>query len=613
MHNNIMAAGSRDHLPMLATGRYAQWRSRFLQYIDTRPNGDALRKCILEGPYTPTTVVVVVPATVDSPAVLEHTAVETPMNMSTENKAHYESEKEAINLILTRIGDEIYSIVDACKTAQEMWKAIERLQQGKEIAKPITPPSESDFKEDSDPEQAQRDKDMQKILALIAKYFKKITNLPTTTSEILQTLETRMWILVVSFDSRSIGIDDDCCFVNILSTDNEDSKLFTTAKGFDLECQDTFYNGLTLRHRDTINAVAGGTFMKRRLGECYDLIENMTAHHNDWDTSAQRSESSSSITSSSDSEIVALKAEMAKINKNLMKVLQINQQVKAGAHNCETCGGPHSYNDCPAIVGQTQNVYAAGPYNQGGNSYQPQGNIVTNSRVTSSWREIVSLKFSEAGVLHVNWISFGHCVNQGNNHGIPQGNNQRRNQFFQGVSHDTNTPPAYQAPAYQASGYQAPVHQPPIPQPQVVTTTKFTNYMKANDAILKNMQTNMTSLTNPNLELKNMFGQFMKMNTASSLGSRTLPSNTVTNPKEDLKGITTRSGTAYQGPTISTTSSSLPQVVERETELTKDTVPPTNNESTKDAKALVVQIKTPVPNSEPVVAPIIKPVVAPNG
>ncbi|GJU55284.1 hypothetical protein Tco_1228998 [Tanacetum coccineum] len=49
----------------------------------------------------------------------------------------------------------------------------------------------------------------------------------------------------------------------------------------------------------------------------------MTAYHNDWDTSAQRSESSSSITSSSDPEIVAIKAEMAEINKNLMKVLQI--------------------------------------------------------------------------------------------------------------------------------------------------------------------------------------------------------------------------------------------------------------------------------------------------
>ncbi|GKF43225.1 hypothetical protein Tco_0129777, partial [Tanacetum coccineum] len=45
---------------------------------------------------------------------------------------------------------------------------------GKEIAKPITPPSESASDEDSDPEQAQKDKEMQKNLALIAKYFKKI-------------------------------------------------------------------------------------------------------------------------------------------------------------------------------------------------------------------------------------------------------------------------------------------------------------------------------------------------------------------------------------------------------------------------------------------------------
>nr|GEW69397.1 reverse transcriptase domain-containing protein [Tanacetum cinerariifolium] len=112
--------------------------------------------------------------------------------------------------------------------------------------------------------------------------------------------------------------------------------------------------------------------------------------------------------------------------------------------------------------------------------------------------------------------------------------------------------------------------------------------MKANDAILKNMQTNMTSLTNSNLELKNMFGQFMKMNTTSSSGSETLPGNTVTNPKEDLKGITTRSGTAYQGPMIPTTSSSLPQVVEYETEVTKDTMPPTNNGSTKDVQPPVV-------------------------
>nr|GEY04205.1 reverse transcriptase domain-containing protein [Tanacetum cinerariifolium] len=207
------------------------------------------------------------------------------------------------------------------------------------------------------------------------------------------------------------------------------------------------------------------TFMKRRPEECCCQIENMTGHHNDWDTSAQRSESSSSITSSSDPEIVALKAEMAEINKNLMKVLQINQQVKAVTHSCETCGGPHSFNDCPITVGQTQNVYAAGAYNQG------------------------------------------------------------------------------------------------------------------------------------------------EMNNASSSGLGTLPSNTITNPKDDLKGITTRSEIAYKGPTIPTTSSP-PKVVERETEVTKDTVPPTNNESTKDVQPLVFHVETQVPNSELVVAPVVEPVEA---
>nr|GEY88706.1 hypothetical protein [Tanacetum cinerariifolium] len=127
MHNNIMAAGSRDRPPMLATGRYPQWHSWFLRYIDTRPNGEALRKCILSGPYKPTTVLVQpVEGTDDSLAIPEHTTVETPMNMSPENKAHFEAKKEAIHLILTGIRDEIYSTVDACQTAQEMWEAIER-------------------------------------------------------------------------------------------------------------------------------------------------------------------------------------------------------------------------------------------------------------------------------------------------------------------------------------------------------------------------------------------------------------------------------------------------------------------------------------------------------
>ncbi|GKC40625.1 hypothetical protein Tco_1053009 [Tanacetum coccineum] len=91
MHNNIMAAGSRDRPPMLATGSYAQWKSHFLRYIDTRPNGDALRKFILEGPYQPTTVTIpVVPATENSSTVPKRIAIETILTMYPENKSHYE-------------------------------------------------------------------------------------------------------------------------------------------------------------------------------------------------------------------------------------------------------------------------------------------------------------------------------------------------------------------------------------------------------------------------------------------------------------------------------------------------------------------------------------------
>ncbi|GJZ19534.1 reverse transcriptase domain-containing protein [Tanacetum coccineum] len=106
--------------------------------------------------------------------------------------------------------------------------------------------------------------------------------------------------------------------------------------------------------------------------------------------------------------------------------------------------------------------------------------------------------------------------------------------------------------------------------------------------------------------LTDMLSKFVNSNTASTSGSGTLPSNTITNPKVDLKGITTRSGVAYQGPTIPTTSSH-PKVVECETEVTKDTVPPTNNGSTKDVQPPVVQVQPQVPNSEPVVAPVSAP------
>ncbi|GJZ60456.1 reverse transcriptase domain-containing protein [Tanacetum coccineum] len=73
-------------------------------------------------------------------------------------------------------------------------------------------------------------------------------------------------------------------------------------------------------------------------------------------------------------------------------------------------------------------------------------------------------------------------------------------------------------------------------------------------------------------------------------GSGSLPSNTIANPIGDVKAITTRSGVAYDGPTIPPTPSPLPKEVERETELTKDKVQTTSSESTIHVQPSVVQV-----------------------
>ncbi|GJR19716.1 retrovirus-related pol polyprotein from transposon TNT 1-94 [Tanacetum coccineum] len=79
---------------------------------------------------SPTSVLIAaVEAAENIPPVAAHEEAETIHNMTTENKLYFQAEKEAIFLILTGIGDEIYSTVDACNTAKEMWTAIERLQQ----------------------------------------------------------------------------------------------------------------------------------------------------------------------------------------------------------------------------------------------------------------------------------------------------------------------------------------------------------------------------------------------------------------------------------------------------------------------------------------------------
>nr|GEU63007.1 reverse transcriptase domain-containing protein [Tanacetum cinerariifolium] len=180
--------------------------------------------------------------------------------------------------------------------------------------------------------------------------------------------------------------------------------------------------------------------------------------------------------------------------------------VKAVEPNYVTCGGTHSYQNCPAT---SRNVYR--------DNIQEGGNF--------------------------NQSNF----NQGGN-------------FNQGQLHQpqVNQPPAYQAPIHQT---------------QRVSQTDFESYIKANDASLRNMQ---------------------------SQGSGTLPSNTITNPKEDLKGITIRSDVSYQGPPIPTQS----KVMKQRTEVTKEQVQTPSSQSTAPVQPPVIQSETQTPVSEPVGAPV---------
>nr|GEX74946.1 hypothetical protein [Tanacetum cinerariifolium] len=143
----------------------------------------------------------------------------------------------------------------------------------------------------------------------------------------------------------------------------------------------------------------------------------------------------------------------------------------------------------------------------------------------------------------------------------------------------------------------APAYQAPIPQTQSVFKTDFESYVKANDAVLRNMQNQGQNLQIQMANLTDILSKFVSSNTASSSGSGTLPSNTITNPKEDLKGITTRSGVAYQGPTIPT----LYKVMKQGTEVTKDQVQTLSSQSTTPVQPPVIQFETQTPVSEPVV------------
>ncbi|GJU87182.1 retrovirus-related pol polyprotein from transposon TNT 1-94 [Tanacetum coccineum] len=195
MHNNIMAAGSMDRPPMLATGRYAQWRSRFLRYIDTRPNGDALRKCILKAQEMWEAIerlqqgeslniqdvktnlfwkILVIPShdgeTIESLLHKEVNELRAERMAKNANPLGLVATAQTLQDPYHQSSKPHKSYAPTSKASLPTISHATIRYKGKEIAKPITPPSESASEEDSDPEQAQRDKDINKNVDTTPRY-----------------------------------------------------------------------------------------------------------------------------------------------------------------------------------------------------------------------------------------------------------------------------------------------------------------------------------------------------------------------------------------------------------------------------------------------------------
>ncbi|GJZ13537.1 reverse transcriptase domain-containing protein [Tanacetum coccineum] len=254
------------------------------------------------------------------------------------------------------------------------------------------------------------------------------------------------------------------------------------------------------------------------------------------------------------------------LKKNLKNTTPPPASVKAVEESCVTCGGPHPYYQCPA----------------------------TNGNAFPGYQDNIQAYVSAAAVNY----------NQGNaGHRPPSVAHQVRPPGFPPVHNNQNRGNNYNP---GNSTYRA-----PIPPTQAAPSNELANYMKINETNMQamrnqiaNMKTELknefqATMLQQNNKLENMLSNYFQMNKPPSSGP--LPSNTVTNPKGDLKAITTRSGVSYDGPPIPPPFSPSPKVVEREPEVTKDPVQPSTE------KVQPPDVQPQAPTSEPVIAPKPKP------
>nr|GEY31464.1 hypothetical protein [Tanacetum cinerariifolium] len=279
---------------------------------------------------------------------------------------------------------------------------------------------------------------------------------------------------------------------------------------------DTFYNALNSKDQDSLNSVVGGNFLDKMPRKCLAIIE-----------------SKSKVCYSCNKPVVA---------KDMVKALLLDKKsqnqapatVKAVKESCVTCGGAHSYRNCPATDGNF--------YRDNIQEFISQASAVNYNQGNTSYRHpMMSNQIRPPG--------FPPVLNN-NNVQQNQRNNQNRFNQNQNRGNNFNHGPVYQPLIFQPPAYQAPTYQASAPQTQGVSKEDFLAYVKANDAVMRNMKTQGQNMQNQLTSLTDLLTKFMNFSSASTLSSGTFPSNTIANSRSDLKSITTRSGVSYNGPQI---------------------------------------------------------------
>ncbi|GJU24945.1 reverse transcriptase domain-containing protein [Tanacetum coccineum] len=366
---------------------------------------------------------------------------------------------------------------------------------------------------------------------------------------------------------------------------------------------DTFYNGLNDNEQDSLNAAAGGNLLSKTTREALNIIENKSkVRYSRNKPNASRMNVTSSKT---DERIDKLADQLSTLVEIVSKKVVTPAPVKAVEESCVTCGGAHAWYNCPATDNNQASVCATtGTYNQ----VNPP-NRVSNQMAPPGFAPVQNNGQNRFNQNHV----------QGNN--FNRGNNFQGNQGFQSqVNH---------APNFQNQGFQNQPFQVPHNQVQDFSN-EFSSYKKSNDQTIRNLQYQITSMKgelkneiqntiksqqNALMSQNNAFQNTLQNNLQNMLSgffqaqaspSGTLPSNTVPNPKGEMKAITTRSGVAYEGPSIPTNPSPK-KVVERETEETTDKEQTNFQGSTAQIPPPVIPISIPepdVPTTLPKTTPI---------